>query len=413
LGFFSTLMRVFYVKKAVADFLHCEEYISQTNSNTIMDIICFSHLRWNFVYQRPQHLFKRFAKQFRVFYVEEPLFDTDKSYLEKNLSKEGVWIIVPHLPTGLSDRAVNQDLENLIGDFLNFLHIKNYAFWYYTPMALAFTHAFHPQLIIYDCMDELSAFKNAPTLLKTLEASLFEKADMVFTGGYTLYEAKKNYHPAVYPFPSSIDRHHFEKARTTVLEPADQFFIPQPRIGFFGVVDERMDIDLLDRVAQLQPDWQFIIIGPVVKIDPSILPKHSNIHYLGSRTYDELPSYLSGWDVAMMPFAINESTRYISPTKTPEYLAGGKPVVSTPIADVVNPYGQSGLVYIARTAEDFIEGIQQELSMSDKQVWLKAVDAFLDKNSWDKTAEKMIYLINMSLDNKQHNRTTEKENEYV
>jgi UDP-galactopyranose mutase len=250
-------------------------------------------------------------------------------------------------------------------------------------------------------MDELSAFKNAPAALRQNELELMKKADLVFTGGVSLYEAKKNDHRCIYPFPSSIDKKHFGKARSVALEPADQFQIPHPRIGFFGVVDERMDLDLLDKMATLRPDWQFVIIGPVVKIDPASLPTHPNIHYLGGKQYSELPSYLGGWDIAMMPFAINESTKYISPTKTPEYLAGGKPVVSSPITDVVSPYGDNNLVYIADDAEEFIEGIQLQLDMKDKQGWLKAVDAFLATNSWDATAEKMMFHINSKLESKQ------------
>lgn len=378
-----------------------------------MDIVCFSHLRWNFVYQRPQHLFSRFARHFRAFFIEEPIFDSEKPFLDNTLSTEGVWIVVPHLPPGLGDEEINNHQQKLLQDFFTYFKITKYIFWYYTPMALAISGSFSPLLVVYDCMDELSAFKNAPAALKQQEAELFALADLVFTGGHSLYEAKKNLHAAIYPFPSSIDYRHFSKARSAMLTPIDQFSIPSPRIGFFGVIDERMDISLLDVIAQQRPDWHFIIIGPVVKIDPATLPAHPNIHYLGSKTYEELPVYLAGWDVAMMPFAINESTRYISPTKTPEYLAGGKPVVSTAIHDVMNPYGERGLVYIANSPAEFIEGIEQELNMKDAEVWLKAVDAFLAQNSWDITSEKMMYHMNTKLEAKQYNTLTPKENEYV
>jgi glycosyltransferase involved in cell wall biosynthesis len=378
-----------------------------------MDIICYSHLRWNFVYQRPQHLLSRFAKQFRIFFVEEPIYGAEKPYIENNLSREGVWVVVPHLPDGMKAEEIAKALQKLLQEYFEFYRISRYVFWYYTPMALSFTEPFSPLLTVYDCMDELSAFKNAPPQLKELESALLKKADLVFTGGNSLYEAKKDQHPSIYPFPSSIDKKHFEKSRSIVLEPADQFVIPTPRIGFFGVIDERMDLDLLETISREKPEWNFIIIGPVVKIHPSTLPVAPNIHYLGSKSYEELPTYLSGWDVAMMPFAINESTRFISPTKTPEYLAGGKPVVSTPISDVATPYGENGLVYIADTPEEFIKGIEKELDLKNKEGWLKAVDAFLEKNSWDKTVEKMLYLINTKIDANQHDNLIQKENEYV
>jgi glycosyltransferase involved in cell wall biosynthesis len=275
------------------------------------------------------------------------------------------------------------------------------------------SRSFTPELIIYDCMDELSAFKNAPASLKQNEAELMSRADIVFTGGQSLYEAKKDLHPNIHAFPSSIDKKHFEKARSLDKDPPDQLPIPYPRIGFFGVIDERMDIVLLEEAARKKPNWNFILIGPVVKIDPATLPKYPNIFYLGGKDYNELPSYLAGWDVAMMPFALNESTRFISPTKTPEYLAGGKPVVSTAIRDVVNPYGENGLVYIAQDADDFIRGIESEMNMRDPRVWLKMTDAFLAKNSWDITAEKMIFHINTILEKKQSDTLTQKDETYV
>jgi len=378
-----------------------------------MDIICYSHLRWNFVYQRPQHLFGRFVKQFRVFFIEESLYDTGKPYLDNSLSREGVWIVVPHLQPGTNEKDATSIQEELLKEFFDYFKISQYIFWYSTPMALAISGSFSPLLTIYDCMDELSAFKNAPPRVKELEAALMKKADLVFTGGQSLYEAKRDQHPCIFPFPSSIDKKHFGKSRGLVIEPADQFPIPHPRIGFFGVIDERMDLELLENISRQRPDWHFIIIGPVVKIDPASLPTNSNIHYLGGKSYEELPLYLAGWDVAMMPFAINESTRFISPTKTPEYLAGGKPVVSTAIRDVVTPYGDNGLVYIAETPAAFIEGIEQELTMKNKEGWLKAVDSFLEKNSWDNTVEKMLFHINTKVESKQLNNLTKKENEYV
>ncbi len=379
----------------------------------MLDVICFSHLRWNFVYQRPQHLMSRMVKHFRVFYVEEPIYHAEKDFLENTLSKEGVWLVIPHLTEFRSEVNSNEIIESLLQDFFIDHNIKNYLFWYYTPMALPITYSFNPLLTIYDCMDELSAFRFASPQLKELEKELMHKADIVFTGGYSLYEAKRHLHSCVFPFPSSIDKSHFENARSIKLEPADQGHIPHPRIGFFGVVDERMDIELLGTIAKKQPDWNFIIIGPVVKIDPTTLPLFPNIHYLGSKSYDELPNYLSGWDVAMMPFAINESTRYISPTKTPEYLAGGKPVVSTAINDVINPYEEKGLVHIARSADEFVEAIEKDLTMDNKETWLKAVDHFLSTISWDITAEKMIFQINAKLETNQSTKTIQKEEEYV
>lgn len=246
-------------------------------------------------------------------------------------------------------------------------------------------------------MDELSAFKFAPTELKLFEKELFKKADLVFTGGNSLYKAKKSQHQNIYSFPSSIDKAHFTTARNNEDEATDQATIPYPRLGFYGVIDERFDIDLIKQSADAKPDWHFVLVGPVIKIDPATLPQNKNIHYLGAKTYKELPGYLSGWDIALIPFALNESTKYISPTKTPEYLAGGKPVISTAITDVVHPYHELGLVHIANNAEDLIKIASKELSITDKKEWLNEVDDYLSAISWDATWARMHELMQIEI----------------
>jgi glycosyltransferase involved in cell wall biosynthesis len=379
-----------------------------------MEIICYCHLRWNFVYQRPQHLMSRFAQQGRVFIVEEPVFDAEISYLEKTAKDENLQILVPHLPVGLSEKEIINEQQLLLSSWFLASGIQQYIAWYYTAMMLPLGESLpSAELIVYDCMDELSAFKNAPATIKEKEKQLLEKADLVFTGGYSLYEAKKHLHHNIHPFPSSIDKAHFSKARNITSEPADQAAIPHPRIGFFGVIDERMNIDLLHQIAVARPDWHLVVIGPVVKIDPATLPTAPNIHYMGSRSYDELPAYLSGWDTALIPFALNESTQFISPTKTPEYLAGGVPVVSTSIQDVVNPYADEELVFIADTAEDFIVGIECSFNLRNNVQWLKEVDDFLSNTSWDITWNGMMTLINNKLDSHTTSDPVKKNNEYV
>ena len=377
-----------------------------------MDIVCYSHLRWNFVYQRPQHLMSRFASHFRIFFVEEPLFDVETAYTELSKPAENVWVVHPHLPARLSDAEKDELLVFLLSDLFMQFNIIEYIAWYYTPMAVSFSKNFNPTLVIYDCMDELSAFNFAPPQLKEQENYLFSVADIVFTGGYSLYEVKKHYHNNIHLFPSSIDKKHFERARAFPHLTSDQTTIPSPRIGFFGVVDERIDIALLAEMAHKKTDWHFIIIGPVVKIDPQILPQLPNLNFLGQRSYNELPGYIAGWDVAIMPFAINAATRFISPTKTPEYLAAGKPVVSTAIHDVVKFYGDTGLIQIANDADEFITCIEYALRQ-DENIWLTAVDKALAGNSWDITCEKMMYQINIALWTKKPNNNPLKKDEYV
>jgi len=363
------------------------------------DLVCFSHLRWDFVYQRPQHLLSRSARERRVFFVEEPMFGNGSMRLEVSERENGLKVVVPHLPDGLrSEIATTALMKEMLHRLFLQQGIRDYIFWYYTPMAMAFTKNFSPIASIYDCMDELSAFKGAHSRLADFEQELFNQVDLVFTGGQTLYEAKRNQHRSVHAFPSSIEVEHFGKARVFEGDPLDQKDIPHPRLGFFGVIDERFDIELLDTVARNRPDWHFVMIGPVVKIHPDTLPQHSNIHYLGPKKYDELPGYLAGWDIALLLFARNESTKFISPTKTPEYLAAGKPVISTSIRDVVRPYGELGLVKIADDPDHFVKAAEGLLANTQDPEWLQRVDQFLANISWDKTWSQMSNLINHAVD---------------
>jgi UDP-galactopyranose mutase len=370
-----------------------ENFGSFDGSSSKPDLICLSHLRWDFVYQRPQHLLSRFAKERRVFFVEEPTFGEGPERLDVSGRDCGVWVVVPRLPSELEGSdSVESVQRSMVNRLLAEHDISEYVLWYYTPMAMPWTRHLQGVATVYDCMDELSAFKGAPRALKDREAELFKRADLVFTGGQSLYEVKRDQHKNAYAFPSSIDAAHFAQARCLSAEPADQAEIPHPRLGFFGVIDERMDIELLDAVAAARPDWHLVMIGPVVKIDPADLPRRENIHYLGGKSYTELPSYLAGWDVALLPFARNESTRFISPTKTPEYLAAGRAVVSTSIRDVVRPYGEQGLVHIADEPAEFTAAVEAAMN-EDAATRLGQVDAFLAETSWDQTWGRMAELI--------------------
>ncbi len=374
---------------------------NETNSNTPSTLICFSHLRWDFVYQRPQHLLSRFATRFTVLYVEEPFWDApNEPVLTITAKTNNLWIVVPHLPDGTNQEQADRMQKELLDNFIKNRNVEDFIFWYYTPMALPFSKHLDPGVVVYDCMDELSMFKDPPAGLQEFEETLLKKADIVFTGGQSLYEFKKNKHHNIYPYPSSIDKKHFEQARTITEEPEDQKRIPGPKLGFYGVIDERFDLGLIEQMALQKPDWQFVLLGPVVKINYAHLPRLHNIHYLGGKSYNELPHYVSGWSVALIPFLLNDATRFISPTKTPEYLAAGVPVVSTPITDVVHPYGEKGIVKIASDANGFIEAAEQYMQM-DKTKWLPIIDEFIADKSWSATFTDMMKKINTTIKNKQ------------
>jgi UDP-galactopyranose mutase len=365
-------------------------------------LLCLSHLRWDFVFQRPQHLMSRFAQTHRVLFWEEPLFDVSLSepeVREKVDAASGVIRLTPWLPRG--GHWEREQCRDLLDTWMAEHPAAGPLIrWYYTPMMLPISEHLDAACTVYDCMDELANFKGASPELLELEAKLFKIADLVFTGGTSLYEAKRDRHSSVHAFPSSVDVSHFARARGIKAEPADQASIAGPKLGWAGVVDERFDLDALAAVADAHPEWSLVVIGPVVKIDPADLPRRANIHYLGGRDYADLPAYMSGWDVALMPFAINDATKFISPTKTPEYLASGRPVVSTPVTDVVRHYGQLQAVKIADTPQAFVRACEEAMALSggDDQAWLNEADAQLARGSWDRTSSEMAALMADAVD---------------
>jgi UDP-galactopyranose mutase len=359
-------------------------------------LVVFSHLRWDFVFQRPQHLLSRLAADRRVLFVEEPIQVADTSPAWA-LTQPAAGVTVARLTTpspapGFHDEHVTT-FERLLPELLEREGMVDYLAWFYTPMALPLAQHLEPLQVIYDCMDELSAFKGAPPELLAREDALLARADLVFTGGPSLYRAKRARHPRVHCFPSSVDAAHFRAARDGAIEAAETADLPRPRLGFYGVIDERMDLELLAGVAEARPEWQIVMVGPVVKIEPDALPRHPNIHYLGQRSYEELPTLLAGWDVCLLPFALNEATRFISPTKTLEYMAAEKPIVSTPIADVVEPYGE--IVYLGASSDAFVAACERALGASQKERFARVerMRSVLASTSWATTAAAMDELI--------------------
>ncbi|WP_292037152.1 MULTISPECIES: UDP-galactopyranose mutase [unclassified Brevundimonas] len=359
-------------------------------------VVCLSHLRWDFVFQRPQHLMARFARTRPVVFFEEPLPSEPGAPVALDVRAcpdTGVLVATPRLPHGIEGACRDAVVRQLLDGLLEEQAVSRPVLWYYTPMMLPAARHIEAAAVVFDCMDELSAFRFAPPELRTLEAELMNAADVVFTGGYSLFEAKRNRHANIHPFPSSVDAGHFARARSAAADHPAQAGLPGPRLGFYGVIDERMDLALIAAVADARPDWSLVFVGPVVKIDEKDLPRRPNIHYLGQQSYAELPAFLGGWDVALMPFAIDESTRFISPTKTPEYLAGGRPVVSTPVTDVVRHYGELAGVHIAAGAEAFIAACDAALSQKTADDWLAEADAALRNLSWDQTQARMAVMV--------------------
>lgn len=356
-------------------------------------LIVFSHLRWEFVYQRPQHLMSRLAQHYQVIFIEEPVWHSGEPYLKCDEVAANLTVVVPHSNAdapGFHDSQI-AILQPLLAELM--AQNTRPLVWFYTPMALPLLAGLKPAAIIYDCMDELSAFDKAPLQLRQRESALLSRADLVFTGGSSLYEAKKNRHDAVYCFPSSVDAAHFEQARDRSNGHPLQQTLPSQRLGYYGVIDERLDLALIASLADAHPDWQIIMVGPVVKIDPLTLPQRENIHWFGQQPYAALPHFLADWDVCLMPFALNEATRYISPTKVLEYMAAGLPVISSAIPDVVQHYAQ--LVSIADSHQQFIALCAEALQRTpqQQQALAASMTAVVANTSWDKTADAMVALM--------------------
>ncbi len=349
-----------------------------------MDLICFSHQRWNYINRRPQHLMKRAAKKYNVHYFEEPIISDKPDGYSSYLSEEGIQIIIPNLKEEHA-AGINKRLEIIFRSFLESECITNYIFWYYTPMMRNFTESFSPKLIIYDCMGQLDINKNS--FMQAAETKLLKEAHLVFTSSIGLYKAKKDLHPQVSCYTSSVDFEHFAAARLKLPDPEDQKKIPYPRIGYFGIIDDHIDVALLKKLAELKPEYHFILIGPVININPEKLPNNKNIHYLGLKNYEDLPNYCSNWNLAFTPFIINKTTKYLSPSNTPEYLAAGLPVVATNLEELVNNYGDAGLVKIIDNENDFITVAEGYFQKDDKTERLIYTDSFLKLNSWDLTWE--------------------------
>lgn len=361
--------------------------LSQGNP-TMERLLVFSHLRWDFVYQRPQHLLSRLAQRWEVLFFEEPVHDPDCTpWLEVMHPCIGVTVLRAHSPVpepGFAD-AQFPVLSALLQEWLAAHGGDDLAVWFYTPMALPLMQGLAPATVVFDCMDQLGAFKGAPARLVDREKTLLEVADLVFTGGPSLQDAKAPHNPQVHCFPSSVDLEHFARGRDPGARPPER----PPTLGFFGVLDERLDLALLHALAQAHPEWTLRLAGPVVKIDPATLPRAPNLHYLGQVDYQDLPAHIAGWDVCLLPFALNEATAFISPTKTLEYMAARKPVVSTRVRDVERLYAAG--VQLADDIPGFIRACEQALDEPDdaRQARIAAQDALTASTSWDHTAGAM------------------------
>jgi glycosyltransferase involved in cell wall biosynthesis len=383
------------------------EPFASAGKNNHYGFVVFSHLRWCFVWQRPQQFLSRFAKEHPVLFVEEPDFilsPGSEPYMDLNEDYPNVTVAAVRLPADLrgSEEAAETmrrftreaiDKVNKDGAF------DNPLLYYYSPMDAGWSLGhFKARGVVYDCMDELAQFRGAPGELVANEQKLIAAADVVFTGGYSLWLKKSKQHSNAHFFGCGVEYDHFAKAQDQDKPiPDDVCALKGPIVGWFGVVDERVDYDLLAELAKLRPEYNFVVVGPAVKVDPNDFPQAPNLHFLGGRDYKVLPDYCRGFDACMMCFALNEATEYINPTKALEYLATGKPVVSTPVPDVVRQY--SDTIAIAGTPEEFALAIDRALQNPDREM----IEAGIQKAQscgWESTVAQMQSLIDQAISEK-------------
>ena len=369
--------------------------------NADAPIIVHSHLRWDFVWQRPQQLLSRFAQRSHVLFVEEPIYldDVGEARLELSRPMERVHRAVPMLPAELRGEydasiAVIRELlrRQLAADgALGGLFARPIQ-WFYTPMpAPAMIGAFDERAVVYDCMDELSKFRFAPVALVDRERYLMAQADVVFAGGFKLSQSKAKYHQNVHFFGCGVDVAHFATARSAdVAVPREIASLKRPVIGYYGVIDERIDYELLRTLASTLTDAELVMVGPIVKVDPAELPRAENIHWLGQRQYTELPAHVKGFDVCLMPFALNEATEYINPTKTLEYMAAGKPIVSTAVSDVVHNF--TPVVAVADSYEEFAAAVRDAIERPNAELIARGLEQ-ARANAWESIVARMERII--------------------
>lgn len=363
------------------------------------DLVVASHLRWSFVWQRPQQLLSRLAKHHRILFVEEPVFASEGDALLSAVLEEvmpGITTLTPQLcalacgDTPLWLWPCRDEITRQVRAALKQLDFRSRALWLYTPTPDFMVEAVTPDMLVYDVMDELANFKFAPAQLKANETRLLGQSAVVFTGGASMFDSKKHLNPNTHLFASGVDGKHYaaacDPATTT---PEWMNGIPGPRAAYIGVIDERLDYELIAKMAQAHPGIQFLMCGPVAKVDPAHLPQAPNLHYPGQQQYADLPRILKGADICLMPFAMNEATKFISPTKTLEYMATHRPIISTPVADVARFY--SDIVYLADDHDGFIAQIGAALqeSAEDRARKRQREDKILAEQAWDAIADNM------------------------
>ncbi|HSU55816.1 MAG TPA: glycosyltransferase [Candidatus Dormibacteraeota bacterium] len=359
-------------------------------------IIVHSHLCWDWVWQRPQQFVSRLSKRHKILFVEtvapDPALVVPAARFRQVEKYPNTTILTVQFPAWRwGDGAyVDSERRRIVQQFVAGpgSEFENPVQWFYDPMAVpAFAGQMGERLTVYDCMDELSRFRCAPPEMSVREAKLLALADVVFTGGRKLWESKRRHHENCHFYGCGVDVAHFGKALKPETPIATQLeSLSKPVLGYFGVVDERLDYDLIARLADANPEWSVAIVGPVLKVEEASLPRRANLHWLGGQPYADLPSFCKGFNICLMPFALNEATEFINPTKALEYMATGRPIISSAVPDVVANFGE--VVHVADDVEEFISLCRKATARPDAERTRRGL-AKARENTWERIVSEL------------------------
>ena len=364
---------------------------------TAYSIIVHSHLKWDWVWQRPQQFLSRLSKRHRVLFIEGPEtiegLSASKVTLREVDDYPNVVVLQTQMPAAKfhDGEWIDDERRRLVQSVLAGPLGRSFdsnVQWFYDPMAVtAFAGQMNERAIVYDCMDQLSQFRYAPPELVKRERELLAVADVVFAGGPKIWEEKRKHNSNSFCYGCGVDLAHFALARESNCPmPADVCDLPRPIFGYIGVVDERLDYDLIGRVAEANPEGSVVMVGPWTKVDPATFPQARNIHWLGNRDYSLLPAYAKAFTVCLMPFALNEATEFINPTKALEYMATGRPIVSTAVPDVVRQF--SNVVSVASSPPEFVAACGRVARKPNRAAISRGLD-LARNNSWESIVRKL------------------------
>lgn len=367
-------------------------------------LLVLSPSRWDFMFRRTQQLMSRLAGRWQVLFVEEPRRSRNAAWLDEQAQGEHLSVLVPHLPANLSPHlppsldATHDEPRRMLAAYLRQRDLRVDVAWVSSPASLPLLDSLDARCVVYDC----HASSTAPRLRRE-QALLLERSTLVFANGPSLYESLREQHPRVMCLPDAVAAAHFapdaQRPHSVQAMHAGslQRHLSAPRLGWFGVIDRRLDLDLLAQIADAHPQWSLVMVGPVVGLDASRLPQRANIHWLGVQPYSVLPHLLEGWDLCLLPFVIGAATRQLCPAQALEYMAGGKPVLCTPLHDVAWMFSDS--VAIAERGPPFIAACEALLAESPAQRAQRALQmmATVSASSWDRSAQAVHEMLHTAL----------------